>query len=230
MNDIKVIGFDADDTLWICESIFRNAELKICQLLSPYISQETLLEKIFEIHIQNLPVYGYGIKGYILSLTEAALKFSEKEIPGNVIFEIISIGKEMLNSPVELINNVENILPQLKNRYKLIVATKGDLLDQQRKLKNSGISHYFDHIEIMSDKKSSDYKKMFENLNISPSEFMMVGNSLKSDILPVIELGAKGIHIPYEITWLHENVENTEIQNPDFYEIKSLDEIFTLLK
>ena len=133
-------------------------------------------------------------------MTEAALKFSETEIPGNVIFEIISIGKEMLNSPVELINNVENILPQLKNRYKLIVATKGDLLDQQRKLKNSGISHYFDHIEIMSDKKSSDYKKMFENLNISPSEFMMVGNSLKSDILPVIELGAKGIHIPYEIT------------------------------
>lgn len=229
MTDIKVIGFDADDTLWICEPIFRNAEAKVCELLTPWMEREALLNRILEIHVRNMPLYGYGIKGYILSLTETALEISDGKVSQEVLTRILELGKEMLQEPVVLINDVESVLPKLKERYKLIVVTKGDLLDQQRKLEASGLLPLFDGVEILSDKKPDDYRKMFSRQNIAPSEFMMIGNSLKSDILPVMELGSKGVYIPYEITWAHERVEEMDKDNPLFHEISHMDEIYHLL-
>lgn len=229
MSQIKMIAFDADDTLWVCEPIFRTMEAKVCELLSPYMDKESLLQKILENHIANLPLYGYGIKGYILSLTETALEISNREVPQSVINQIIAYGKEMLQEPVVLINQVEKILPRLKEHFNLMVITKGDLLDQQRKLNASGLLPLFDEVEILSDKTPDDYKKLFERHGISPDEFMMVGNSLKSDILPVIELGAQGVHIPYEITWEHEKVARIDRNNPLLHEITHLDEIYPIV-
>lgn len=229
MDNIKVIGFDADDTLWVCEPIFREAEKRICELLSPWISPERLLQLILEVHVGNLNLYGYGIKGYILSLTEAVLHATENRVPQEILSRILQVGKEMLQEPVRLINRVDRILPVLKEQYKLIVVTKGDLLDQQRKIETSGLLACFDDVEIMSDKTPEAYQKMFNRMGIQPSEFMMVGNSLKSDILPVIELGCHGVHIPYEITWAHERVEEVDRTNPLFHEIRRMEELYDLV-
>lgn len=225
MNQIKVIAFDADDTLWVCEPIFRTMEAKVCELLTGYMEKELLLKEILKNHVGNLPLYGYGIKGYILSLTETALKISNGKVSQEIIDRIISYGKEMLQEPVELLDDVKEVLPALKEKYRLMVITKGDLLDQQRKLEASGLLPYFDDVEILSDKKPADYEKLFERYGINPSEFMMVGNSLKSDVLPVVELGGYGVHIPYKITWEHEKVENIDRTNPLLHEISHLKEL-----
>lgn len=229
MNQIKVIAFDADDTLWVCEPIFRTMEAKVCELLTGYMDKEQLLKEILKNHIANLPLYGYGIKGYILSLTETALKISNGKVPQEVIDRIIAYGKEMLQEPVELLEDVKEVLPVLKGKYHLMVITKGDLLDQQRKLEASGLLPYFDDVEILSDKQPADYEKLFERHGINPSEFMMVGNSLKSDILPVVELGGYGVHIPYKITWEHEKVEHPDRTNPLLREISHLRELIGII-
>ena len=160
----------------------------------------------------------------MLSMIETALKVSNKTITLEAIEKIIGLGKELLSKPIELIEGVEEVLIQLKNKYRLVVATKGDLLDQERKLRNSGIEHYFHHVEIMSDKQEKDYQKLIRHLDIKPSEFLMIGNSLKSDVLPVLAIGGHGYHIPYHTTWAHEQVEHT-IEHPDFKELTSIKEL-----
>ena len=160
----------------------------------------------------------------MLSMIETALKVSNKTITLDAIEKIIQLGKDLLAKPIELIDGVEEVLIQLKKKYRLVVATKGDLLDQERKLKNSGIEHYFHHIEIMSDKQEKDYLKLIRHLDIQPQEFLMIGNSLKSDVLPVIAIGGHGYHIPYHTTWAHEQVEHT-IEHSDFKELTSIKEL-----
>ena len=160
----------------------------------------------------------------MLSMIETALKVSNKTISIDAIEKIIELGKELLAKPIELIDGVEEVLTHLKNKYRLVVATKGDLLDQERKLKNSGIEHFFHHIEIMSDKQEKDYQKLIRHVDIKPAEFLMIGNSLKSDVLPVLAIGGKACHIPYHTTWAHEQVEHT-IEHPDFKELKNIKEI-----
>ena len=206
---IKVIAFDADDTLWINEPYFQETEKKFCSLLEDYLPQHSMAQELFKTEMDNLSLYGYGVKGFILSMVETALRVSKHTIPITVIEKIIAYGKELLAKPIELLDDVEEVLKTLKNRYRLVVATKGDLLDQERKLKKSGLEHYFHHIEIMSDKKESDYLKLVKHLDIKPGELLMVGNSLKSDILPVLAIGGHAIHIPYHITWDHEKMDHT---------------------
>ena len=206
---IKVIAFDADDTLWINEPYFQETEKKFCSLLEDYLPQHSMAQELFKTEMDNLSLYGYGVKGFILSMVETALRVSNHTIPITVIEKIIGYGKELLAKPIELLDDVEEVLKTLKNRYRLVVATKGDLLDQERKLKKSGLEHYFHHIEIMSDKKESDYLKLVKHLDIKPGELLMVGNSLKSDILPVLAIGGHAIHIPYHITWDHEKMDHT---------------------
>ena len=206
---IKVIAFDADDTLWINEPYFQETEKKFCSLLEDYLPQHSMAQELFKTEMDNLSLYGYGVKGFILSMVETALRVSNHTIPITVIEKIIAYGKELLAKPIELLDDVEEVLKTLKNRYRLVVATKGDLLDQERKLKKSGLEHYFHHIEIMSDKKESDYLKLVKHLDIKPGELLMVGNSLKSDILPVLAIGGHAIHIPYHITWDHEKMDHT---------------------
>jgi putative hydrolase of the HAD superfamily len=206
--DIKVIAFDADDTLWVNEPYFQETEEKFCELLAPYLSRHTLSQELFKTEIDNLKLYGYGIKGYILSMIEAALKISNNTISTETIVKIIQYGKELLERPIELLDGVEDTLGSLKGKYKLVVATKGDLLDQRRKLHNSGLGDYFHHIEVMSDKQETDYHELIKRLDIKPSEFLMIGNSLKSDILPVLGIGGHAIYIPFHTTWAHEKIDH----------------------
>ncbi|MDN3547969.1 HAD family hydrolase [Mucilaginibacter aquaedulcis] len=222
--ELKVIAFDADDTLWVNEPYFQNTEKKFCSLLEDFLPQHSISSELFKIEVDNLALYGYGIKGYILSMIEAALKISDKKIGLAAVDLILEYGKEMLNQPIELLDNVEDVLATLKPHYRLVVATKGDLLDQERKLKKSGLAHYFHHIEIMSDKREDDYIKLIKHLDIDPDEFLMVGNSLKSDVMPVINIGGHAIHVPFHTTWAHEHVE-TNLIHQNFKQANSLSEI-----
>jgi putative hydrolase of the HAD superfamily len=226
--NIKVIAFDADDTLWVNEPYFQNTEKKFCALMEEFLPQHTLSRELLKIEIENLGLYGYGIKGYILSMIETALKVSDNTISITAIEKIIEFGKELLNEPIELLDDVEEVLATLQKKYRIVVATKGDLLDQERKLRKSDLSHYFHHIEIMSDKGEDDYKKLIKHLDIHPQEFMMIGNSLKSDIIPVLNIGGHAIHIPYHTTWAHEQVETT-LDHINFRHVAHLKMVLELL-
>ena len=225
---ISVIAFDADDTLWVNEPYFQETEKEFCVLMEDYLPHHLVSKSLLEIEIGNLPLYGYGIKGYTLSMIEAALKISEGTLGVSGVKQILDFGKALLARPIELLDGVEEILGELKKRYRLVVATKGDLLDQERKLKNSGIEHYFHHIEIMSDKGENDYRKLISHLDIHPSEFLMVGNSLKSDVLPVLAMGGHGYHVPFHTTWAHEQVEH-HVEHENFRELKNIREILSYL-
>ncbi len=224
-KNIKTIAFDADDTLWVNETYFREAELTFGQLMQPYETINQINQKLFKIEIDNLAYYGYGIKGFVLSMIEAALSLSNNQVSQEIITQIVAIGKEMMDKPVELLDGVEDVLRELSPQYRLVVATKGDLIDQERKLKKSGLLKYFHHIEVMSDKKPNDYTKLIGHLDIQPSEFLMIGNSLKSDILPLLEIGSQAIHVPFHTTWQHEQVHETELNDANFQTINTLSEI-----
>lgn len=205
-KQIKVIAFDADDTLWVNETYFREAENAFATLLSNYETENKIHQELYKKEIENLPIYGYGIKGFVISMIECALELSNNTINQKTISKIINIGKEMLQKPVIILDGVIDVLNSLKRDYKLIVATKGDLLDQERKLEKSGLIKYFHHVEVMSEKKENDYTKLINHLDIQASEFLMIGNSLKSDVLPLLNIGASAIHIPFHTTWEHEEV------------------------
>jgi putative hydrolase of the HAD superfamily len=228
-DQIKVIGFDADDTLWVNETYYREAELEFALLLSQYETANKIDQELFKKEMENLKFYGYGIKSFVLSMIEAALEISNYKISPQVIESIIKIGKNMLDQPVELLNGVEEVLKSLSGKYRLILATKGDLLDQERKLEMSGLTDYFHHIEVLSDKKEENYSKLLDHLDIDPSEFLMVGNSLKSDILPLVQLNAHAIHVPFHTTWLHEQVTDEETNGKFYKTVGSINDILEFL-
>jgi len=226
--NLKVIAFDADDTLWVNEPYYRQTEEQFYRLLGGYASQHELEQELLKTEIGNLTLYGYGIKGFVLSMMETALSISNNTISTEIVGKIIDLGKNMLNEPIELLDGVEEVLESLKSKYRLVVATKGDLLDQERKLKKSGLSHYFHHIEIMSEKDDANYIKLIRHLDIQPEELMMIGNSLKSDILPILNVGGHGTHIPYHITWAHEQIENT-IEDDKFRSVTNIRDVLEFL-
>jgi putative hydrolase of the HAD superfamily len=226
--NLKVIAFDADDTLWVNEPYFRQTEERFYELLSGYSSQHTLERELLKTEIENLTLYGYGIKGFVLSMIETALRVTSNTISADAVEKIVNLGKQMLDQPIELLDGVEDVLLALKDKYRLVVATKGDLLDQERKLKKSGIGHYFHHIEIMSEKDDANYLKLIKHLDIPPNELLMVGNSLKSDILPVLNVGGYAVHVPYHITWAHEHIEHS-IDNEKFKSVVGIRDILAFL-
>ena len=229
LKHIKVIGFDADDTLWVNEPYFQDAGKQFCLLLNPYLhDMEITAKELFMTEIKNLDLYGYGVKAFILSMIETAIRITGGKIKADEIGSILEMGNTILNMPIQLLDDVENVLKKLKSRYLFILVTKGDLLDQERKLKQSGLVDYFHHIEIMSDKHEDNYRKLLMHLNIKPEEFLMVGNSVKSDILPVISIGATAIHVPFEVTWQHEIIHDMPESN-DFITVSRLSEILNLL-
>jgi len=228
-SNIKVIGFDADDTLWVNETYFREAEQEFAKLLSAYETENKIDQELFKKEIENLELYGYGVKSFIMSMIESALEISNYSISNQTINQILIIGKNMLNKPVELLDGVEEVLKDLSKKYRLIVATKGDLLDQERKLKKSGLLGYFDHIEVLSDKKEENYSKLLHHLDIKPSEFLMVGNSLKSDVLPLINIKANAIHVPFHTTWVHEQVSKDQANSKAYKTLNTLKELIDLL-
>ncbi len=228
LQNIKVIGFDADDTLWVNEPYFREAEEKFCDLLEGFLPRHTINRELFATEIANLPIYGYGIKAFMLSMVEAALKITGNTMPVEVISKILEIGKAQLDQAVDVLEGVEDVLIALTNRYRLVVVTKGDLLDQEKKLTKSGLTKYFHHIEILSEKRPEDYQKILKHLDVQANEFLMIGNSLKSDVLPVLEIGGYGIHIPFHTTWEHEKVD-VIIDDPKFKQAEHISEILKYL-
>lgn len=228
LSNVEVIAFDADDTLFINEPYFEEAERKFCVLFEDYLSHQSLSKILFNTQIDNLPIYGYGIKGYILSMIEAAIKITNGTGSTKMMSKILEIGKELSRQPIVLLDGVEETLAQLHGKYKLVVATKGDLKDQQRKLHDSGLGHYFHHIEVMADKAELNYEKLFNRLEVQSENFLMIGNSLKSDVLPVLNCGGWAIHVPFHTTWEHERIDH-EIVHNKFKSCKKISDILPLL-
>lgn len=228
MNKITTIAFDADDTLWANESYFQHTETRYCELLSDYISAEDLSKELLQTEMRNISLYGFGIKSFTLSMVETALRISGNQIEGERIEKIVDYGKELLDMPIDPLPEVKAVLGTLHGRYRLVVATKGDLLDQERKLNRSGLQAFFDYVEIMSDKQVGDYTRLLARLDCQPDEFLMIGNSVKSDICPVLEIGGHAAHVPYHITWAHEE-RDAPITSPCFIELEKMSDILGYL-
>jgi len=230
LKDIEAIAFDADDTLWENENFFREAEREYCQVMAGYAPAGETAGSLFRVEMQNMELYGYGIKAFMLSLIETSLLLSKNRVRPDQIEAIIAIGKRMLQRDVILLDHVPDLLERLYGRYRLVLASKGDLLDQERKLKKSGLLKYFHHIGIMTNKQEENYSGLLKHLDVRPERFMMVGNSLRSDILPVIRLGGYAVHIPYFMTWEHEQMDPSEIKGDRFFELKQLHDLLALFE
>lgn len=218
---VSVIGFDADDTLWQNEQYYKLTEHHFRSLLSDYAEGEHVSERLLEAEKRNLAHYGFGIKGFTLSMIETALEVTEGRVPSSVISEILGIGRDLLSHPVECLPHARDALEALSGRYFLVLITKGDLFDQERKLAQSGLGDYFDAVEIVSDKTATTYRRVFGKHGEGPERSMMIGNSLKSDIVPAIAAGAWGVFVPHELTWVLEHVDKPE-EAPRFREIPDL--------
>jgi putative hydrolase of the HAD superfamily len=222
--DIKVIGFDADDTLWMNEEHYRETEDSFVAMMEPWLTERETRKHLFAVEMENLGLYGYGAKGFTLSMISAANSISNEQADSALIGKIIELGKALIDAPMELLPGVSDVLETLHGDYRMIVATKGDLLDQERKLKKSNLEDYFHHVEIMSDKNPESYRKLVRHLDIKPEEFLMIGNSLKSDVVPVLDIGADAIHIPAQTTWEHEHVADTSRIQP-YLTLDSFDDL-----
>lgn len=220
-----VIGFDADDTLWHNESIFENVHERYRVLLAQYHDAATVDRTLFATEMRNLELYGYGVKGFTLSAIETAIALTGGRISADEIQRLIDLGREMLAHPVELLEGVAETLPSLAARHRLILITKGDLRDQERKLAKSGLAEHFHHVEIVSEKDEATYATILRRQSLPADRFLMVGNSLKSDILPVLALGGAAAYIPYHLTWAHERVEEVPVVEGRFFRLKTLREL-----
>lgn len=214
-----IVAFDADDTLWINEPRYLDAEAKLRHVLSAYALSDEISLYLHQTEIRNLGVFGYGVKGYIISMLETALEISGKRVTGTEIAEILKIGKNMLEAPVQLFDHVEATLEQLSKTKDLMMITKGDLVEQEDRIQRSGLAKYFRYIEIVSEKTETTYQNILQKYQVRPEQFIMVGNSLRSDILPVVALGALAIYIHYENTWQHEHVHPHEAGHAAYEQI-----------
>ena len=218
---ITTIGFDADDTLWHNEVFFRLTQNRFAELLADYVAPEVLHDQLLAVERRNLGLYGYGVKGFTLSMIETALEITKGDVPGRVIAELMATGREMLAHPIDLLPNAQKTVTELAETHRIILITKGDLLDQERKLAQSGLGDLFHGVEIVSDKTATVYQQVFARHGAKIDQSMMVGNSLKSDVLPVIAAGGWGVHIPHDLTWALEHAEEP-IGNPRFRSLTNL--------
>jgi putative hydrolase of the HAD superfamily len=226
---IRIIGFDADDTLWRNEDIFEHAHVRFRTLLAKYHPPAEVDRVLFAIEMRNLGLYGYGVKGFMLSSVETAIELTGGKITSPEIAEILATGREMLAHPVELLAGVADVVPALARDYRLLLITKGDLHHQERKVAESGLAAHFHAVEILSEKDGPAYERVLRRHHVALPEFAMVGNSLKSDILPVLRLGGAGVHIPYHLTWQHEHVEDEPQGQARFRRIGGLAELPAVL-
>jgi putative hydrolase of the HAD superfamily len=228
INNISTIAFDADDTLWHNETIFRLTEEKFAALLSREMDSEPLMERLLATERKNLKFYGYGIKGFTLSMIETALEITEHQLSPTVVSEILAAGREMMTHPVEVLPGVRETLESLSRRYRLVLITKGDLFDQERKVAESGLGEVFNAVEIVSEKTRETYQDLLTQHGTGPSEAMMIGNSLKSDVRPALEAGAWGIYIPYHITWGME-VADEPLQHERYRRLMKIEQVLDLV-
>jgi putative hydrolase of the HAD superfamily len=204
-----VIGFDADDTLWKSEDYFTEAEDLFVSRVAPFAPEGIdVLDALRATELGNVPVSGYGVKAYALSMVQAAVTVTGGRIPSTVVGELVDHAHELLMRPVELLDGVPETLAAVGRTHRLVLITKGDLVHQLRKVRTSGLEHHFDRFQIVLEKDVSTYRHVLDDWDIDPTRFLMVGNSVKSDILPILELGGSGVHVPYHVTWAHEIVHD----------------------
>lgn len=230
LHHIKLIAFDADDTLWDCQSHFEAVENTYCDLLSEYGDKQHISARLFETETRNMAELGYGSKAFTLSLVENAVEVSKGRISASQLLKIQHLGRSLLNIPATPLEGVESTLKAIHNmaRYKMVVFTKGEILDQENKLARSGLWNYFDRVEVVADKTPRQYRELCATFGIGIDEFLMVGNSFKSDIAPVLHLGGYAVHIPFEVTWAHEETE--EYDHPHLIRIKTISALPALMK
>ncbi|GGA46860.1 HAD family hydrolase [Pelagibacterium lentulum] len=228
MTRLTTIGFDADDTLWENEHFFRLTQGHFTELLSGYAEPEHLAARLLEAEKRNLAHYGFGIKGFTLSMIETAIEVTDGKVPGEVIGRIVNAGREMLSHPIETLPHVHDTLEALTGNHTLVLITKGDLFDQERKLAQSGLGEFFNAVEIVSDKSAATYARAFSAHGDGPDRAMMVGNSLRSDVIPAIEAGGWGIHVPHQLTWEYEHADEPK-DTPRYRKIADLSQLLPLV-
>jgi putative hydrolase of the HAD superfamily len=226
---LTAIGFDADDTLWRHEHYYRQTEDRLLGLLADHGAPQDISLKLLETERRNLPLYGFGVKGFTLSMIETAIETTQGRVAADMIAQILAAGRELLRHPIEVLPHARETLARLVGDFRLILITKGDLFDQERKLEESGLADFFDAVEIVSDKNVSTYARAFARHADGPERAMMVGNSLKSDVIPAIEAGGWGVHVPYELTWAVEHAE-PPLSAPRFRRLAHLGELLELLE
>ena len=219
---IETIAFDADDTLWHNETLYQDAQAQLEALLSPWAKADQTRSLLTEIELENLTLYGYGIKAFTLSMLETALKVSQNQVDPLVLQKILKLGRSMLQAEVTLLPNVENVLETLSSTYRLMIITKGDLLDQTSKVARSGLESYFSLIEVLNQKTPEAYQSILDKNRLEIEHFLMVGNSLRSDIDPVLALGGLAVHIPAGTVWEHEMLDDFDTDQDGFYEIEDI--------
>jgi putative hydrolase of the HAD superfamily len=228
-SKLTTIGFDADDTLWQNEQFFRMTEKRFAAMLADHGEAEHISARLLEAERRNLAVYGFGIKGFTLSMIETAIEVTQGRVPASVISEILDAGREMLSHPIEALPHARETIEKLAGAFRLVLITKGDLFDQERKLAGSGLGDLFDAIEIVSDKSAATYSRLFSRHGDGPARSMMVGNSLKSDIVPALGAGSWGVYVPHALTWSFEHHDKPE-DHPRFREIADLGGLGTVLE
>ena len=227
---IKTIAFDADDTLWHNERIFISTKRKYTRLLAKYHDEDWIEERLDKTEARNIKHFGYGIKGFTLSMIETAVELTEGRVNGREIEKIVKFAKEMLASPIDVLEGVSETVEELAKTHDLMLITKGDLFDQETKLARSGLGDFFDDVEIVSEKDPEVYERITSRHDIRKSEFVMVGNSLKSDVLPVVEIGSNAVHVPYETVWFLDAVQERELEGKEFETINRLSELPQCIK
>jgi putative hydrolase of the HAD superfamily len=227
---IRYVGFDGDDTLWHNETRFHLTQTALRDLLLRHVPDADVDSSLAEVEMRNLTLYGYGVKAFTLSMLETAIQVTNGRIPTADLEVILGWGKKMLGEPTELLDGVEAALEAINGRYELLLITKGDLFDQESKLARSGLAAMFSGVEVLSEKNVDSYRSVLRRRRIEPGEFVMVGNSLRSDIAPVIALGARGVHIPYPLTWHHEHVPDESMPSYGWHRLTSIAELGALLE
>ncbi len=222
---LDLIAFDADDTLWHTEHLYSDAEARFAELLAPYGVTGPIEQKLFATESANLRFFGFGIKSFALSMIETAIRLTDGHISGHDIQRVIDLAKGMLSADVQLLDHAEDAVLSLSQSFPLMIITKGDLLDQESKIERSGLGRHFKYIEIVSDKTRDSYAALLARHNLRPEGFLMVGNSLRSDVLPVLALGARAVHVPYRLTWAHERVSPEELAGVQVVELEHLGQL-----
>ncbi len=222
MPKFSMIAFDADDTLWHNEKYYVETQAIFIQLLAQYHEADWIQQRLYQTEMRNLQHFGYGIKAFTLSMIETAIELTEGRIRGSEIMPLIDQARHMINNQIELLAYTSTVIPQLAQEYPLMLITKGDLLDQETKLARSGLQSYFQAIEVVSQKSTPVYQKLLDRYQLSPGRFLMVGNSLRSDILPVLEIGGSAVYIPFPLTWLHEKAEPPPQDLAGFYQLEHM--------
>ena len=226
-NSTLVIGFDGDDTLWHNEQLFADTQHQLRELLGHYADMTSIDSKLLEIERRNLAIFGYGVKGFVLSMIETAIEISDSRVNARDIHQIVVMGKALLEHPIELLPGVSEVIEEMSGRHRLILVTKGDLLHQESKVAASGLADLFWRVEIVSEKDPATYRRLLDRHAVAPTDFVMIGNSVASDVLPVLAIGGRAVHVPYHITWA---LEVAAADNDDFPTLSDVRDVIPLVE